>query len=418
MRRKVKSPLLKNPIAFYRIFATIGGGACAGIFLSQAYYWMSRTKNQDGWFYKSQEDWEKETALTRYEQEKIRRELKNKGLLEEKKQGVPCRLFFRINQDALLSALKGHIKPLSLEQILESDRSKLVHLSKAGLMTAKRLGVEHKYVDYVRVIETNKAICHICNQPIVQGVGQSGQALCFTHVLPLCAGGKHLFENIKPAHADCNLIKADEVPNPCPDEFVYTKQTSLLSTNKLVGLDETDKLAYPKQTNTETTSEINSEITYTNSKREEEKKLDEESQPEEAALHVAVLPQPQIEPPANNPKVLVEDKFSDAATLTKIPKNPLAKENRSYNPVKGTLRSCASDPWMESEYNPLPIFKQWVYQRHKVAMEKREEHRSSFTPSLANAASEIRNDAVRAVDLWKEFLDEVDGSAEEERMRE
>ncbi len=273
MRGQVKSPLLKNPIAFYRIFATIGGGACAGIFLSQAYYWMSKTKDKDGQFYKSQEDWEKETALTRYEQDKIRKELKNKGLLEEKKQGVPCRLFFRINQDALLGALQGHIKRLSLEQILDSYRSNLVHLSKAGLMRAKKLGIEHQYVDYAKVLETNKAIYRICNQSIVQGVGQSGQALCFNYLIPLCAGGKHLFENIKPAHAYCNLIKADEALNPCPDQLVYTKTTTRLSTNKLVGLEETDKLAYPKQANTETTSEINSEITHTNSKREEEKKL-------------------------------------------------------------------------------------------------------------------------------------------------
>jgi hypothetical protein len=45
--------------------------------------------------------------------------------------------------------------------------------------------------------------------------------------------------------------------------------------------------------------------------------------------------------------------------------------------------------------NPLPEFKEWVYQLRRAE--------GFEAASLANAASEIRNDYLRAKDLWKEF---------------
>ena len=97
--------ILNRPIAFHRIFATVGGGAIPGLFLSQAFYWTSRVKNPEGWFYKTQKEWTDETALTRSEQERARRQLKKNGLIEEKKEGLPCKVFYRINKIALLQQI-------------------------------------------------------------------------------------------------------------------------------------------------------------------------------------------------------------------------------------------------------------------------------------------------------------------------
>ncbi len=94
--------ILSSPIAYHRIFATISGGALQGLFLSQIFYWTPRTKDPNGWFYKSQTEWEQETGLTRYEQETAREKLKAKGLLQEKKGGIPCRLFYRLNVEKFL----------------------------------------------------------------------------------------------------------------------------------------------------------------------------------------------------------------------------------------------------------------------------------------------------------------------------
>lgn len=96
--------LLDRPIAFHRPFVELGLGISGALFLSQSLYWSRRT-NASGYFYKTQDEWESETGMSRREQETARRKLKSLGILEEKKQGVPCRVFYRINDEKLLALL-------------------------------------------------------------------------------------------------------------------------------------------------------------------------------------------------------------------------------------------------------------------------------------------------------------------------
>lgn len=97
--------LLKQPIAFHRVFVSIAGGACPGIFLSQAWYWSQRTENPEGWFFKTQDDWEAETGLTRREQETARNQLKRIGILREQRRGVPAKMWYCLNLDELQTRL-------------------------------------------------------------------------------------------------------------------------------------------------------------------------------------------------------------------------------------------------------------------------------------------------------------------------
>lgn len=96
--------LLDRPIAFHRPFVELGLGISGALFLSQSLYWSRRT-NASGYFYKTQDEWESETGMSRREQETARKKLKSLGILEEKKQGVPCRVFYRINDEKLLQLL-------------------------------------------------------------------------------------------------------------------------------------------------------------------------------------------------------------------------------------------------------------------------------------------------------------------------
>ncbi|MBA3354772.1 MAG: hypothetical protein H0U18_02295 [Pyrinomonadaceae bacterium] len=73
-----QSNILTAPVAFIRY---TGALECA-VFLSQVIYWTQRS--EDGWFYKSYSDWEKEICLSAYEVRKASRLLKNKGVLETK----------------------------------------------------------------------------------------------------------------------------------------------------------------------------------------------------------------------------------------------------------------------------------------------------------------------------------------------
>ena len=97
-------PLLDRPIAFQRSFIRLGIGVTASLFLSQMTYWTNRSSD-DGWVYKTQEEWEEETGLSRYEQEGARKKLRSINVLMEKRKGVPARLFYKVDNDVLYQLL-------------------------------------------------------------------------------------------------------------------------------------------------------------------------------------------------------------------------------------------------------------------------------------------------------------------------
>lgn len=102
--------LLGRPIVFHRSLADITGSATASLMLSHAVAQTVRVlgKRPDGWFWKLQDEWQRETGLSRWEQETARKTLKELGLLEEKKafsargdQDSTCVLHYRVNLDRL-----------------------------------------------------------------------------------------------------------------------------------------------------------------------------------------------------------------------------------------------------------------------------------------------------------------------------
>jgi hypothetical protein len=100
--------LLDRPIAYHRVFVELAGGVEGAVFLSQLFYWSNRTKNKQGWVYKSAKEWEEETGLTRYAQGKSKEYLVDKGVIEITKKGrAPHTIHFRINEDRILSLLKS-----------------------------------------------------------------------------------------------------------------------------------------------------------------------------------------------------------------------------------------------------------------------------------------------------------------------
>jgi hypothetical protein len=93
--------LLDRPIAFHRCLAELAGSVNAGLMLSQALYWAKRTKAADGWFWKTAEEWQEETYLTRTEQATARKQLKRLSCWQEELRGVPAKLFYRVDLDEL-----------------------------------------------------------------------------------------------------------------------------------------------------------------------------------------------------------------------------------------------------------------------------------------------------------------------------
>lgn len=81
-------------------------GLTTAAFLDQAIYWTPRSDADDGWFWKSRDEWKQETGLSRREQETARASLRSAALLREESRGGTDRtLYFRIDLDAVAELL-------------------------------------------------------------------------------------------------------------------------------------------------------------------------------------------------------------------------------------------------------------------------------------------------------------------------
>ena len=97
--------LFDRPIAFQRSFLKLGIGVHGALFLSQAVFWSKRSKD-DGFFYKTRDDWEEETGLSRRQQENARTELKRLGILREEQRGTRRAIHYQVDGDRILFLLK------------------------------------------------------------------------------------------------------------------------------------------------------------------------------------------------------------------------------------------------------------------------------------------------------------------------
>lgn len=97
--------LLDRPIAYHRVLVSFAG-VTGAVLLSQAIYWSKRLSgDRGGWFFKTRDEWTEETGLSRYEQEGARKALKSLGILEEKLEGIPAHLWFKVNFEVLQTCL-------------------------------------------------------------------------------------------------------------------------------------------------------------------------------------------------------------------------------------------------------------------------------------------------------------------------
>lgn len=82
---------LERPIAFFPQMARALGGIEEAIFVQQLYYWSDKPIDKEGWVYKTQKEWEIETTLTPKMQNRVKRKLKDLGILETKLKSVKNR---------------------------------------------------------------------------------------------------------------------------------------------------------------------------------------------------------------------------------------------------------------------------------------------------------------------------------------
>ena len=103
-------PLLGRHIAFHRRLVDLTANVKAALILSQAIYWTRHGRDiamNDGWFFKTGEQWTMETGLSAKEQATARELLRDLAILGERRVGLPARLHFRLCVDQLGELLFG-----------------------------------------------------------------------------------------------------------------------------------------------------------------------------------------------------------------------------------------------------------------------------------------------------------------------
>lgn len=97
------SEMLKNTgrvIAYRPNLARLFGGVIAEVFFEQIFYWQDKSDSELG-VYKTQEELEIETGLSRKEQETARKLLREKGVLIETHKRLEHRMYYKIDCEKL-----------------------------------------------------------------------------------------------------------------------------------------------------------------------------------------------------------------------------------------------------------------------------------------------------------------------------
>ena len=91
---------LGRPVAYFpKLAEMIGVKEC--IFLSQLIYWTGKGSHDDGWIYKSQDEWLEETGLSNDAQRTARKNLKKLGLIAELNKKLEHRIYYQADIDRL-----------------------------------------------------------------------------------------------------------------------------------------------------------------------------------------------------------------------------------------------------------------------------------------------------------------------------
>lgn len=95
------------PIYFHSVYAAMTGSVTAGLLLAHMRHCASSAES--GWVLKTQREWTEETGLSVREQASARRRLRDLGIIEEKRQGIPPKGCYRFNFETFRDSLNAHL---------------------------------------------------------------------------------------------------------------------------------------------------------------------------------------------------------------------------------------------------------------------------------------------------------------------
>lgn len=103
----------------------------AALVLQQCIYWSKRTRDLNGWFYKTIGDFNEELALSRCQQDTAINILLKHKLIKKRKKGIPPKRYFKINIKCIVEFLNRYLvnndlSNSSQKQLGEEQRSQNV----------------------------------------------------------------------------------------------------------------------------------------------------------------------------------------------------------------------------------------------------------------------------------------------------
>lgn len=128
-----------NVLTIPRVFIDLcGGNLEAALLLSQVLYWTERTRDPQGWFYKTADEWQDELSLSEYQIRKARKVLTPFGLETDLRavHNVPI-LHYRLDPDRFSKSI------LQFLQNADSTDSKVHSAESAGSTIAEITPTDH-----------------------------------------------------------------------------------------------------------------------------------------------------------------------------------------------------------------------------------------------------------------------------------
>ncbi|MBT0960216.1 hypothetical protein [Denitromonas iodatirespirans] len=101
----------QSPIVFHRIYVDVTGDILAALWLSYAVYYLNEYPEaaEAGWLARSQDDWHADTGMSRREQERARRRLRELGLIQERRR-PNASMQFQVDYERLYDLLDAAAK--------------------------------------------------------------------------------------------------------------------------------------------------------------------------------------------------------------------------------------------------------------------------------------------------------------------
>ena len=103
----------------------------------------------DGWFFNTESNIEKDTTLTAYQQRRCLKTLKDKGLIEVKRKGIPAKQYFKINEQLVVKFLNN----LSATNFTTINKNKEIRITNKDI-SLRRL----KFINDVSLFDYDKDI--------------------------------------------------------------------------------------------------------------------------------------------------------------------------------------------------------------------------------------------------------------------